>query len=171
MSICYNYQATLYDCQDCSYVGNMAFSNKEPLTVGKFYSYVSVGNYAKNNKVKITSFVGSSNNSPNTFIEDKNKKDTCQEVLCQGFATVVNTLATNTNTISSGTTTPTTGDAITATTSGTTSGSPIAIPIGSPPSGTSSVLSVAKKPNYLLYGVIIASAILVYKNFFNKKPN
>lgn len=34
---------------------------------------------------------------------------------------------------------------------------------------TSSVVAVAKKPNYLLYGGIIASGILVYKIFFNKE--
>lgn len=60
------------------------------------------------------------------------------------------------------------GNAMVASSSGGSKGSSEEISEGNV-ENTSSVVAVAKKPNYLLYGGIIASGILVYKIFFNKE--
>ena len=60
------------------------------------------------------------------------------------------------------------GNAMVASGSGDSKGSSEEISEGNV-QNTPSVVAVAKKPNYLLYGGIIASGILVYKIFFNKE--
>jgi hypothetical protein len=55
------------------------------LTVGKYYNYVASGNFARNNKIKITNYIGGSQNGFNTQIQDKDKKDRIEDVICQGF--------------------------------------------------------------------------------------
>ena len=204
----YTYQADRYNCQTNVNEGGVGFSskvmiyNQELLTVGKFYNYVSFG---RNQKVKIVNYVGSSQNNYTSQIQDKDKKDRVEDVLCQGFPTATGTV---TNTISTNLAPAPVKTGVSAIVepdfrnvkvydldapSGSPSGSPIGIPSGissdnamvASSSGDSkgsseeiiegnvqnipSVVAVAKKPNYLLYGGIIASGILVYKIFFNKE--
>ena len=180
----YTYQADRYNCQTNVNEGGVGFSskvmiyNQEPLTVGKFYNYVSFG---RNQKVKIVNYVGSSQNNYTSQIQDKDKKDRVEDVVCQGFPT---TTTTTTNPIKTGV------SAIVEPDFRNVKVYDLDAPSGSPsgsPSETSdsvdsaeeisegnlqnipSVVAVAKKPNYLLYGGIIASGILVYKIFFNKE--
>jgi hypothetical protein len=193
----YVYQADRYTCQTNVNEGGIGFSskvlinNKELLTVGKFYNYVSFG---RNQKVKILNYVGSSQNNYTSEIQDKDKKDRVEDVLCQGFPTATGTV---TNTISTNLAPAPVKPGVSAIVqpdfstvkvydldapSGSPSGSPSGTPSGSSNSDDSVASEVLtevanqinsvptiKKPNYLLYLGLVISGVIVYKTFLKKE--
>lgn len=181
----YSYSADIIDCQTCKRLGGIGFTNSEPLTIGKYYRFVSVVHNPQNNKIlKITNSWGLNDAGANFSIEDKDKKDTCEET-CKVLTTSQTTSVKPTAVVTpTPTPTPTPVNvgvsAIVEPNLGIVKANDLNTPSVTPSVTSSQVISdgnlentsnyvqLAKEPNYPLYLGLVISGLIAYKIFFKK---